>query len=588
MEGTMKRRNRSFRFKLYGMFIVSIIVPMTVLGIFFVLFYSRSVINQEEKNMEYVLKSINNSMQVQMTELKNIGDTYYMQKEIFHEIEALNNPKLYENYDDLMKSQLETNYSISIIKALYMSEQNILDVVFFPIHSESGQAYYVDKNHSGIQVIGAAGYEEEEWFRQAIDAGGVPVFYGKHTPQYREEKRNPEVYSCVRAMQNMDSRKIIGVIKIDADIANLKKTASVVSAQGNDNIVISQSDTVLAASKDADSIKGTELRDGIGMVDGNVYYMQSAPISGTDWKLTYLFSMQTVFFNYLLVIFGTCTVTAAAVFAAFSIYRRYARETVDDMEHITAVFREIQTGNLDVEARVQSGNELHDIADAVNQMIYNLKDYINKEYIWVIRQQKAEYKALQAQINPHFLYNTLNGFIALNRMGETKKLEKSIINLTYLFRYICNDSEDTTVERECDFLREYLELEKLKYEERLEYMIWVDEACRCKRLPKLLLQPIVENSIVHGMGDTDEPIMITVLARSVETKGIGRLTVISIRDNGVGFDRKQLQDGKEHIGIDNVKSRAELFSKDVIYQCLSEPGKGTKTTIVLKEYSAEG
>lgn len=583
----MKKIRKTFRFKLYSIFIISMIVPSIIIAIIFSIFYNRTLFVQEEKNIEYVLKSISNSMEIQFTELKNIGDTYYMQKEVFQEVEALNSPELYENYDDLVMRELENNYSISIIKMLYMSKQEICDVVFFPINTENQIGYYVGKNHSGIEVIDAKDYEKEEWFLQALEVEGRPVFYANHIPEYRRGKNKEEVYSCVRAIRSMDSKKVIGVIKIDADVKNLEKVVNVIDSDTEDNIIISDGIKVLAKTKENLEIGSLENLNGIQRVDNRLYYMKSIEIPDTDWKLTYLFSIQTVLGGYIVGMLITFTVTVIVVLLAFLIYKRYAKETVDDMEHITEVFREIQTGNLEVQAEVKSGNELHDIAVAINKMICNLKEYIDKEYIWVIRQQKAEYKALQAQINPHFLYNTLNGFVALNRMGEKKKLEKSIISLAYLFRYICNKNDETTIESEFTFLTEYLELEKLKYEERLDYIISIDEKCKNKKIPKLLLQPIVENCIVHGMGDDDTPIIITVTAETVMEKGIENITEITIRDNGVGFDENDFRDRKEHIGIDNVKVRAELYFSDVIYQCKSTPGKGTETTFVFKDEQGE-
>lgn len=576
-----------FRFKLYSTFLISVIVPTMAMGILFTFFYHVTVMRQEERNVDYVLKSVSQSMETQFTYLKMIGETYYMQNEVFQVAEALNNPKMYEYYDNTVKNRMATNYSVSLVKMMYRSKQKIHAVVFFPIQDENQTAYLVDKNHTGIQEVDMPDYRNEEWFQQAIEANGASVFYSVHMPEYLQENNAKPVYSCVCAIRNMDYGKIIGVVKIDADIEKLEKIVDVIGNNRKDNVVIFREGEVLVSSRDISGEEMRNLEDGFRYLNRRIYYVKTVTIPDTDWQVAYLLCMQPFFKSCILLIVSTCLITLSAVFVAFLIYRRHSGETVDDMEHITKVLREIQTGNLDVQAEVKSGNELHDIATAVNLMIRNLKEYIDKEYIWVIRQQRAEYKALQAQINPHFLYNTLNGFIALNRMGETKKLEKSIISLTHLFRYICNKNDVTTIEKECYFLEEYLKLEKVKYEEKLEYMIWIDEECKEKKIPKLLLQPIVENSIVHGMGDTDDPIMITVMARMVETKGIGKVMVISVRDNGVGFDRKALDNGEEHIGIDNVRIRAELYCTDVIYQCISTPGGGTSTNFVFAREAEE-
>lgn len=165
-------------------------------------------------------------------------------------------------------------------------------------------------------------------------------------------------------------------------------------------------------------------------------------------------------------------------------------------------------------------------------------------------------------------------------MGEKKILERSIIGLSRLFRYACSKSETASVRDELNFLEEYLKLEKLKYDERLEYLIWIDEECKSKTIPKLLLQPIVENSIRHGMGDTDQPIMIRISAVYAGATGIEPVMILTVRDNGVGFDTSGIKTPEEHVGVDNVRMRAELYCRDVIYQCVSEIGNGTRTTFV--------
>lgn len=183
-------KKKTFRSKLYSIFIASMILPIIIIAVIFSMFYIKTITVREKKNIEYVLNSIANSIEVQFTELKNISDIYYMQKEVFQEVEALNNPKLYENYDALVRNRMENNYSISIKKSLYKSKQQICDVVFFPINSENGKAYSVDKNHSGLQTILFAGYDKEEWFQEALKTTEKPKFYSNHIGiQKRHKKR---------------------------------------------------------------------------------------------------------------------------------------------------------------------------------------------------------------------------------------------------------------------------------------------------------------------------------------------------------------------------------------------------------------
>lgn len=197
-------------------------------------------------------------------------------------------------------------------------------------------------------------------------------------------------------------------------------------------------------------------------------------------------------------------------------------------------------------------------------------------------------KKLQVEINPHFFYNTLNGMIALNRMGEKKKLQKTIMNLAELCRYASMGEEDTaTIEEECTIQGQYLELEKLKYDNRIEYEIHVEDSCADCEIPKMLLQPIIENSLSHGMGECGQSLMVKIDVSSAEVEGKGKMIKILIRDNGVGFDAESVSEETEDSGIAYVKKRAKQFDNGMMFECKSKPGEGTETIIMIRKERKE-
>lgn len=580
----MSKSGRTFQFNLDSIFIVSILLPVILTCILFSVYYYQVIMKQEKQNIEHFLNSVSNNIELQFTELTDIGSTFYLQKDIFREGELLNNPKLYEYYDDLTLRELEKNYSITFTKMLFMTNQEIKNIVFFPINSERQISYYIDKKSSILQAIPYRGYEKEEWFLKALETNGESVFFSDHTPAYLKSQNGESIYSYARAIKNMDTQKDIGVIRIDVNLENLWESINVFQVDSQDGLIISSKEDILIKTDSLpEKIKVMDKDAGYIYDGGKTYYQRSVTLFLTDWKLTYVFPMDTFWKSYLSVMLVVCIVIILVVFMAFGIYRRNSKEIIADVSEITNVLKEVQKGNLEVSVMVNTQSELKNIANAINQMVYNLKDHIDQEYILVINQQKAEFMALQSQINPHFLYNSLNGFIALNRMGETKKLEKSIISLTRLFRYTSTQNDITTISEEVDFLKEFLSLEKLKYEERLEYVIQINENCAERKIPKLLLQPIVENSIIHGMGNTDKPITITIIVHEKNIKGLGKVTEICIQDDGVGYNQKEISLGKDHVGIENVKTRFELYYKNAVFQSISTPGKGTKTVFIFTE-----
>lgn len=569
-----KKKPLLYQKKLYTTFIVSLLISFLIAMAAFLIYTKYNMEKRERQNMQNVLESVSQNIEMTFMEIADVSSVFYSQSDVFKEAECLNNPRLYQYYDELTRSEMENNYSEIITKMIHTTSQSVRSVVFFPINASSQGGYYIGKASSVLTKIIYPAYHEEEWFKEAVQLEDESVFLEPHIPSYYSNKKFGKVYSCVSAIRDRDNKKVIGVVKIDADVEQMQELLNVLGDSSKQGILLIKDGGIFMKS---DSLVSKE------EFENGRYQKESQSVPGTQMELTYLYSKTSFYKGYLLVTGFAILIILAGALLSFEIYRRQTKEMIEDVRHITEVMERVGQGNLDTRIEIQSQNEIGEIAEVINRMMENLKDYIEQKYLLVIQNQKAEYRALQSQINPHFLYNTLNGFVALNRMGEKKVLEKSIISLSQLFRYTCKAQESVDVESELQFLEEYLKLEKLKYEERLEYMIWMDDECRKKSIPKLLLQPIVENSIVHGMGITDQPILIKISAISQTIEEIGKVMVISIRDNGCGFDSRENEKNGNSIGINNIKERAELFCKDVIFQMNSEKGKGTKTTFVFPE-----
>ena len=208
------------------------------------------------------------------------------------------------------------------------------------------------------------------------------------------------------------------------------------------------------------------------------------------------------------------------------------------------------------------------------------------KYADVIEKGEAEYQALQAQVQPHFIYNVLNGFIGLNRMGETKDLENSIIALKDMLRYTQDSRTWTTLQDELGFVETYCRLQKLRFDERLQYSISYDPFIADFPLPRLLLQPLVENAIIHGI----EPIefneyknsgQLFIEAFQILQEGDKGISIV-IKDNGVGFDIDQLSE-RENIGIGNVRKRLSYAFPRSQFSLRSRLHEGTEIRITLHE-----
>jgi sensor histidine kinase YesM len=199
------------------------------------------------------------------------------------------------------------------------------------------------------------------------------------------------------------------------------------------------------------------------------------------------------------------------------------------------------------------------------------------KYKELLERREAEYEALQSQIQPHFLYNLLNGLIGLNRMGDRKSLEGALFSLKDMLRYTLEQNDWSTVAEELRFVSKYCELQQVRFQERLSVDIHCEEAAASFSIPKLILQPLVENAVIHGIEPLGGPGKLRVSARHIQKNGASGVGIVVI-DNGVGFSvEDHPEDGR--IGLRNVKERLLMAFPHALLKVDSEPRKGTRITM---------
>lgn len=207
----------------------------------------------------------------------------------------------------------------------------------------------------------------------------------------------------------------------------------------------------------------------------------------------------------------------------------------------------------------------------------------------------AEFKAMQAQINPHFLYNTLDSIAWLSRDGKNQSVVEMVQALTTFFRTGLSRGRDIiTVAEEARHVRSYLTIQKMRYAQQFDYMLYVDPAVESCAVPKLILQPLVENALYHGIKTCQHKCMLFVNVLGVED-GV----LFEILDNGVGMPPDKLRalqnalertGGKraESFGMLNVYDRIRALTRGRFsFRIQSEEGIGTSITIRINRFLEE-
>lgn len=258
---------------------------------------------------------------------------------------------------------------------------------------------------------------------------------------------------------------------------------------------------------------------------------------------------------------------------------------------ISRVTNQVAKGNLSVRAAAESGAEARMLSDSLNAMIDKINELLDQVTTEQIRLRKAEFELLQAQINPHFLYNTLDTIVWLAEAGDQKRVVSMVGNLSDFFRTSLNQGKDIiSIREELAHVRSYLEIQQVRYQDILRYEITVPEDLYEYKIPKITIQPLVENALYHGIKNKRGQGMITVTGKSKENG-----FVLYVRDNGIGMTQERLNEvragiqklsytGKEIYGLYNVNERIRLnFGETYGISIESTYGEGTCVSISLPD-----
>lgn len=264
-------------------------------------------------------------------------------------------------------------------------------------------------------------------------------------------------------------------------------------------------------------------------------------------------------------------------------------------KELSQVTDEIAKGNLSVRANVNTGVEATALSNSMNTMIDKINELLEQVTTEQIRLRKAEFELLQAQINPHFLYNTLDAIIWLAEAGEQKRVVGMVRNLSDFFRTSLNQGKDiNSIKEEMLHVKSYLEIQHVRYQDILSYDIEVPEALYIYSIPKITIQPLVENALYHGIKNKRGMGHISIRGEAGEKD-----FTITVTDDGIGIDETRLRQvqsgiqnkvltGKDFYGLYNVCKRIRLnFGEEYGIFIESVYGEGTSVRVILPYVEAK-
>lgn len=285
-----------------------------------------------------------------------------------------------------------------------------------------------------------------------------------------------------------------------------------------------------------------------------------------------------------------CSVlTVALVLAAAVVTFLIARGILQPIQELCDATEKVGEGDFAVRAQIRSRDEIAALGRAFNNMAENMQSLIDQVREDEEKMRKLDLRLLQEQINPHFLYNTLDTIVWLIESNETDQAVDMDITLSNFFRLVLSKGKEfISIREEEEHIRNYLEIQEMRYHDILEYNIQIDQSIYDHQIPKLTLQPLVENALYHGIKYKRAKGYI-----HIHGEKDGDRILLTVRDNGVGMDAEELevlrreisrpcQETEKGFGLANVNERIHMyFGKEYGLEIRSARGKGTIVKVTI-------
>ncbi len=327
-------------------------------------------------------------------------------------------------------------------------------------------------------------------------------------------------------------------------------------------------------------------RNGLLSLSGRWYFLRTQQILKDEVKVLAVSDctefVHLIAISLLLLALVAVVMTVMIFVSAGSI----AEKETDIVYELVEALKQVEHGNLDVRLDIHSNDEFEGIGQSFNMMLGSIRHLLSRHQELARENTLAMVQAMESQFNPHFLFNTLESIRYMIRF-EPQSAERMIVNLSRLLRYSIQRGEElASLGEELEFSDKYLQIMYYRYGERLQYQIDRDKSLEDIRMPRMILQPIVENSIKYGYGDQKEEVLSIFIHAEVNETNLE----IVVEDDGIGIPPDLLMELREnlghrqnhsgHIGIYNVHRRLYLlYGKGSGVEMESRVGEGTRVIL---------
>lgn len=570
--------NLSLRIIVWVSFSVTASVATILMGLSFYSRFSIQLQNEVQQENQSLMGQVNAQVTSYLRSMMKVSDTLYYTVIKDHDIQE-------NNWDESFQLLYETN------------KDSIKNIALF---TENGEPVVLAPAAALKDNVDPA---SQDWFRMALQKTENMHFSTPHVQNlFRENDYHYEwVISLSRAVQITNGTEVRqGVLLIDMSYEGLKQLLSGITMgrdgyiymmDGNAEMIYHPKQQLLASGLTAENVEAAALyRDGMWQekFEGTNRSILVKTVGYTGWRIVGVTPQDAVMLNslksriFFLFLFFFYIITLAIINSFIS------DKVSRPIRNLEKAVKEVEKGNLDTQIRAEGFYEVRHLGQSVGKMEQQIKKLMDDIVSEHESKRKSELDSLQSQINPHFLYNTLDIIVWMIENERQQDAARAVTALARFFRISLSKGKSIIpVGDELEHVRNYLMIQKMRYKNRFEYRIEAEKGVEQYASIKLILQPLVENAIYHGMEFMDGDGLIQVRAWTQEED-----LYICVEDNGLGMEEelvKRLLSGKvvssskgSGIGVANVDERIRLyFGAGYGLQIESEPDCGTKMTIHL-------
>ncbi|MBB5173890.1 cache domain-containing sensor histidine kinase [Texcoconibacillus texcoconensis] len=578
--------NWKLKNKMLFSFIIVALIPVIVLGIYSYNVASNSIQEKSSIHGETISKDINERFHSLMLEAAMvtrhvIGD-YELERILRKDYEMYDFP-MYEKTQDIKQYQYYFNHLMNIYTSI---DHLLLKPMNQPLtigHSNRQNTFFTNQNQN----------HEQKWYQDTIDADGYWVYTDLHLEESMES--SPEVISISRLIKDSANQQPLAIMKIMLESKTFQDVLDEKEAESDFTFVaFDEKGQAIAKSDgfpldDAQRVKDTSEEI---TYDDSTYLVMNHLSTDTSWEV-YALADQSLLLNELQPIKrGLTYILILTVVVAAAVAYILSSGLVRPIQHLKDSMNKVAYGKWK-HLKVHEGpDEIGELAKHYNEMLMTLEDHVNLIVEKERQKKDLEFKSLKSQINPHFLYNTLNTIKWCIYLEDRELADEMISSLIYVFKFISKRKDDMIpIKEEKEFLQQYLRIMEIRYDHEFEVNWNFDAGIDGYEIPVMILQPLVENAIVHGLEKESGPKKIW-LNGQLNENGIH----IVVEDNGIGQPLKD-QHNKglkfSSVGLKNVKNRLQLiYHQDFDYQVDSKRDVGTRVEIsfpaIEKENCYEG